>query len=94
MNGVGAERFGHSPQPYWRPGLTADGLICRTWPTCEDEVYYHRRMVAACRYARVVQVFHVPHVPVTADPDGVETPSCARGALPSPSPVRGRKGSG
>jgi len=44
-------------------------------------------MVAACRYALLVEVLDVPHDPMAADPDRIEAPSRARRVLPPPSPM-------
>ena len=44
-------------------------------------------MVAACRYALLVEVLDVLHDPMAADPERIETPWVARRVLPPPSPV-------
>ena len=60
----------------------------------EVEVHLHWRMVAACRYALLVEVFDVPHEPMTADPHRIEAPWVARRVLPPRSPVGDGKGTG
>src|SRR5215469_11406751 len=58
----------------------------------EVEVYHHWRMVAACRYALLVEVLDVPHDPMAADPDRIEAPWVARRVLPPPRPVGDGRG--
>ena len=59
-------------------------LLFLPWPSREVEVHHHRRMVAACRYALLVEVLDVPHDPMAADPDRIEATSRARRVLPPP----------
>jgi hypothetical protein len=51
-------------------------------------------MVAARRYALLVEVLNVPHDPMAADPDRIEAPSRAWRVRPPPSPVGEGKGPG
>jgi hypothetical protein len=69
-------------------------LLFLPWPSRKVEVHHHWRMVAACRYALLVEVLDVPHNPMSADPDRIEAPSRAWRVPPPPSPVGDGKGPG
>ena len=60
----------------------------------EVEVHHHWRMLAARRYALLVEVLDVPHDPMAADPDRVEAPFLARRVHAPPSPVGDGNGPG
>jgi hypothetical protein len=90
-----SEFGGPHPRPLWAPCQSRRGFCAspataaaRTaflpWPSREVEVHHHRRMVAACRYALLVEVLDVPHDPMAADPDRIEATSRARRVLPPP----------
>jgi len=49
-------------------------------------------MVAACRYALLVEVLDAAYDPMAADPDTIEAPFRARRVLPPPSSVGDGKG--
>jgi hypothetical protein len=93
---------GQTRLAFMREALDAAGLtdahvihfLFLPWPSRQVEVHYHRRVVAACRYALLVEVLDVPNDPTAADPDRIEAPSRARRVLPSPSPVGDGKGPG